>query len=45
LLDVGRSIVAELDLDVLLEQIVEVARELTRAKYGRSGSSTRSATS
>jgi signal transduction histidine kinase len=37
LLEIGRSIVSELDLDALLEHILEVARELTGAKYAAVG--------
>ena len=37
LLEVGRSIVSELDLDTLLEHILEVARELTGARYAAVG--------
>ena len=37
LLEVGRSIVSELELDSLLEQILEVARELTGARYAAVG--------
>src|SRR5687768_2977489 len=37
LLDVGRSIVSELDLDAVLEQILGVARELTGARYAAVG--------
>ena len=37
LLDVGRTIVSELDLDAVLEHILEVARELTAAQYAAVG--------
>ena len=37
LLEVGRSIVSELDLDALLEHILEVARELTGARFAAVG--------
>lgn len=37
LLDVGRAIVSELELDSVLEHILEVARELTDAKYAAVG--------
>ena len=37
LLDVGRTIVSELDLDALLEHILEVARELTGCRYAAVG--------
>ena len=37
LLEVGRSLVSELDLDVVLERVLEVARELTGARYAALG--------
>jgi signal transduction histidine kinase len=37
LLEVGRTIVSELELDALLEHILEVARELTGARYAAVG--------
>ena len=37
LLDVGRSVVAELDLEVVLERVLEVAQELTGARYAALG--------
>jgi signal transduction histidine kinase len=37
LLEVGRSLVSELELDALLEQILEVAREVTGARYAAVG--------
>ena len=37
LLEVGRTIVSELELDVVLEHILEVARELTDAQYAAVG--------
>jgi signal transduction histidine kinase len=37
LLDVGRALVAELDLERLLHRILEVAQELTGAKYAALG--------
>src|SRR4051794_19720900 len=37
LIDVGRSLVSELDLEALLERLVEVARELTGAQYAALG--------
>ena len=37
LIDVGRSMVAELDLDALLERLLEVAREVTGARYAALG--------
>jgi signal transduction histidine kinase len=37
LLEVGRSVVSELDLDALLSRILEVARELTGAQYAALG--------
>ena len=37
LLDAGRSLVAELDLDELLDRLLEVARELTGARYAAIG--------
>ena len=37
LLEVGRRLVAELDLEVLLMDIVEAARDLTGARYGALG--------
>ena len=37
LLDVGRSLVSELDVEVLLEQVLETAKELTGARYAALG--------
>jgi len=37
LLDVGRSLVSELDLEILLERVLDVARELTGARYAALG--------
>ena len=37
LLDVGRSLVAELDLESVLEQVLRTARELTGARYAAIG--------
>jgi signal transduction histidine kinase len=37
LLDVGRALVAELDLETVLRQVLEVARELTGARYAALG--------
>lgn len=37
LLDVGRSLTAELDLDVLLERVMQTARELCGARYAALG--------
>jgi GAF domain-containing protein len=37
LLDVGRSLVSELDLDVVLDRVLEVASELTAARYAALG--------
>ena len=37
LLDVGRAIMAELDPDVVLDRLLEVARELTGARYAAIG--------
>lgn len=37
LLQVGRSLVSELDLEVVLERLLEVARELTGAQYAAVG--------
>ena len=37
LLEVGRSLVSELDLDVVLERVLAVARELTGARYAALG--------
>ena len=37
LLDVGRSLVSELDLDVILERVLEAAQELTGARYAALG--------
>jgi signal transduction histidine kinase len=37
LLDVGRSLVSELDLDVVLDRVLEVAGELTGARYAALG--------
>jgi signal transduction histidine kinase len=36
-LEVGRSVVSELDLEVLLQRVLEVARELTGARYAALG--------
>lgn len=37
LLDVGRSLVSELDVEVLLGQVLETAKDLTGARYGALG--------
>jgi signal transduction histidine kinase len=37
LLDVGRSLVSELNLEVVLDRVLEVARELTGARYAALG--------
>lgn len=37
LLEVGRSLVSELDLEAVLRRVVEVAREVTGARYGALG--------
>ena len=37
ILEVARSVVAELDLDVVLERILDSARELTEARYAALG--------
>jgi signal transduction histidine kinase len=37
LIDVGRSLVSELDLEVVLERVLDVARELTGARYAALG--------
>ena len=37
LLDVGRALVSELDLDLVLEHVLEAARELTGARYAALG--------
>ncbi|MEX1141932.1 MAG: GAF domain-containing sensor histidine kinase [Thermoleophilaceae bacterium] len=37
LLEVGQSLVAELDLETVLERVLEVARELTGARYAALG--------
>jgi signal transduction histidine kinase len=37
LLDVGRDLVSELDLEVVLERVLEAARELTGAQYAALG--------
>ena len=37
LLEVGRSLVCELDLEVVLDRVLEVARELTGARYAALG--------
>ena len=37
LLDVGRSLVSELELDVVLERVLEAGRELTGARYAAIG--------
>ena len=37
LIDVGRSLVSELDLEVVLSRVLEVARELTGARYAALG--------
>jgi signal transduction histidine kinase len=37
LIDVGRGLVAQLDIEVVLREVVEVARELTGARYAALG--------
>jgi signal transduction histidine kinase len=37
LIDVGRGLVAQLDLETVLREVVDVARELTRARYAALG--------
>src|SRR3954452_5986801 len=37
LIDVGRSLVSELDLEVVLERLLDVAREVTGAQYAALG--------
>jgi two-component system, NarL family, sensor histidine kinase DevS len=37
LLEVGRSLVSELDLEIVLDRVLEVARELTGARYAALG--------
>src|SRR3954466_2722687 len=37
LIDVGRSLVSELDLEVVLERLLDVAREVTGARYAALG--------
>src|SRR5512133_2730934 len=37
LLDVGRGLVSELDVEAVLSQVLEVARELTEARYAAIG--------
>ncbi|MGZ6643692.1 MAG: GAF domain-containing protein, partial [Solirubrobacteraceae bacterium] len=37
LIEVGRSLLSELDLDVVLDQVLETARELTGARYAALG--------
>ena len=37
LIDVGRGLLSELDLDALLARMLEVARELTGAQYAALG--------
>ena len=37
LLDVGRSLVSELDLESLLQAVLEAARDLTSARYAALG--------
>ena len=37
LIEVGRTLVAELDLDAVLNRLLEVARELTGARYAALG--------
>src|SRR5262245_42673913 len=37
LLDVGRTLVAELDIERLLHQVLDVARDLTGARYAALG--------
>src|SRR5215217_5427242 len=37
LLDVGRSLIAELDPDIVLDRLLEVAREVTGAQYAAIG--------
>ena len=40
LLEVGRSLVAELDLETVLHRVLDVARDLTGARYAALGCST-----
>src|SRR4051794_34589844 len=37
LIDVGRSLVSELDLEVVLERLLDVARDVTGARYAAMG--------
>ena len=37
LLDVGRSLVEDLDLELVLKRVLEAARELTGARYAALG--------
>src|SRR3954452_24808414 len=37
LIDVGRSLVSELDLEVVLERLLDVGREVTGARYAALG--------
>ena len=37
LLEVGRSLISELDPDIVLDRLLEVARELTGARYAAIG--------
>src|ERR1017187_10654457 len=37
LLDVGRGLVTELDLDILLDRVLQTAREITGARYAALG--------
>src|SRR6266508_2195531 len=37
LIDVGRTVVSQLDLEVVLERVLDVARELTGARYAALG--------
>jgi GAF domain-containing protein len=37
LIDVGRGLLAQLDLEAVLREVVEVARELTGARYAALG--------
>ena len=37
LIEVGRSLLSELDLDVVLDRVLETARELTGARYAALG--------
>ena len=45
LIDVGGEVVSELDHEAVLQRVIEAARELTGARYGRSACSTRVAAS